>query len=119
MANLRDLMSDEEWQQATNTQKSDEAVVSPLLLQIAKFGYYYGWEAIEAVKRGYVQKGNKQINLELDEVTVLVEAAEKNYAQHIIDIGKAVRAGVVSSMSKHPKKDFEAALESFIKRAKS
>lgn len=117
MPNLLDLMTDEEREQVSKAQAKTVEVSRPEYV-IAKFGCYYGWQAVEAVKRGYVQKGEEKIMLTFDEVATLVEAGDKIHAQKMIDLGRAVRAGVASAMAKNPRKVFESAMAGFAKKAK-
>lgn len=122
MTSLLDLMSEEERRSVAklrNRGVNNSIEVSPINLLVAKLGYFYGWSAIESVKRGYVEKGDTRIVLSMEEVSMLVEAGEKIHAQHMIDVARATRAGVASGMSdKHPKQIFEKGVECFIKRAK-
>lgn len=123
MPNLLELMPEEDRRIAAKigTRKSNPNLpgVSLVTLQIAKLGYYYGWSAIEAVKRGYTEKGDAKIALTMGEVAALVEAGEKIHAQHMVDLARAVRAGAASAISdKHPKQVLEKGVEHFTKRAK-
>lgn len=123
MPNLLDLMTDEDRKAVDDIRQkkinSNLPKVSVVSLQIAKLGYYYGWSAIEAVKRGYVHSDSGKIALTMEEVMMLVEAGEKIHAQHTVDLARATRAGTASALSdKHPKQVFEKGVESFIKRAK-
>lgn len=123
MPNLLELMTDADRKMVANLRNKRGGAIFPSVsnvsLQIAKLGYYYGWGAIEAVKRGYVEKGTAKILLSMEEVGMLVEAGEKIHAQHMVDLARATRAGTASALSdKHPKQVFEKGVESFIKRAK-
>lgn len=121
MPNLLELMteSDRNIVAGLRTRQINSGLphVSQISLQIAKLGYYYGWGAIESVKRGYVEKGGAKIALTMDEIALLVEAGEKIHAQHMIDLARATRAGAASAIDiKHPKQVFEKGVELFTKR---
>lgn len=123
MPNLLELMNDNDRKIVAKLQRKKTSTalpeVSPISLQIAKLGYFYGWSAIEAVKRGYVEKGDAKIALTMEEVAMLVEAGEKVHAQHMVDLARATRAGTASALSdKHPKQVFEKGVEQFVKRAR-
>lgn len=122
MPNLLDIMTDDDRQSATklahkhsNGQLSSK--VNPMVYQVAKLGYYYGWGAIEAVKRGYVDKDGEKIMLTMEEVSELVKAADKIWAQKCIDLTHCSQIGTSSAMSEHPKQVFEKAIKPFEKMA--
>ena len=63
MANILDLMTEEDRQKSVSaferrmsgdTSYRKDHKISPISFLVAEFGYYYGWGAVEAVKRGYI-----------------------------------------------------------------
>lgn len=95
----------------------------PDIRLIAELGSYFGWPAIEAAKRGYVEvsdneNGKKhQIPLTMDEIAVLVEGAKKNRASFIIDIAYGIRTAVASALSEHPNPVMKNGLKQFYEKA--
>lgn len=69
--------------------KNQGADVSPEMYYLAKFGLYFGFEAVMAVRRGYTQSFNtdgtvSQEQFTLEEMMALVDAADKvTYASMI------------------------------------
>lgn len=133
MPNLLDLMTEED------RQKSKEAFkrrmggdfgyrkgqkISPEVFLIAELGYYYGWPAIQDVKRGYVEKfdqmGNRQqIQLTMEEVCVLVEAARKVWYSKVLDSSRGTMVATGSALSKHPKQSFQNGMKKYINEAET
>jgi hypothetical protein len=128
---LLDLMPKEErdkaLERARKRQEKNRARkgldVSPEIFTVAKAGIYFGWEAVMAIRRGYTidpdldEDGNlfyKKHILELDEVMVFLEGADKvRYSQLI----EQVHAGVVSGSFKSNSQSFDGALKPFTDRA--
>lgn len=125
MPNLLDLMAEEDRQSVIRLRKhrsstAQKGQTGATNLMIAKLGYYYGWSAIESVKRGYVQKGDKTIALGMPEVKMLVEMGDKVYAQNMIDMGQAICAGVASAMNdKKASTVFKQVMKRFIDKVKA
>lgn len=121
MPNLLDLMTEDDRQKALESSRkraaSPNGKISPVVMQVAKLGAYYGWEAIESVKRGYVEKDGEKIMLTMDEVSALVEASDKIWAQKCIDLAHCVQIGTASAMAKNPKRVFDEGVKPWIKRA--
>lgn len=130
MPNLLDLMSEEDRQlmiSLADKRKRNGGFatvsVSPEAYLVAELGYYYGWSAIESVKRGFVEtfddNGNKRkIILSMDEVQLLVEAARKVWYNKLIEMGRSTQVAAASVMSKHAKKAFTDGMKPFMERAR-
>jgi len=130
--NLLDIMNEEDRQKSIDAYKRRMAgdtsyrksqKIAPEAYLIAELGYYYGWAAIEAAKRGYVEKydesGNrKQILLTMEEVCVLVEAARKVWYSKVLDQSRGTLVATGSALSKQPAKNFEKGMNNYIKGAK-
>jgi hypothetical protein len=91
---LLDLMPKEEAEKAiarANRRASYNrgAKVSPEIYSVAEFGYYFGWEAILAVKRGYIidPVKNEKVIFTLDEMNVLLEGARKVWYSKLVEQG--------------------------------
>lgn len=121
MPNLLDLMTEDDRQKALESSRkrvsAPNGKISPVVMEVAKLGFYYGWSAIEAVKRGYVEKDGEKIMLTMDEVSTLVDAAEKIWAQKCIDLAHCSQIGTASAMAKSPKKVFTEGVKPWVKRA--
>lgn len=134
MANLLDLMSEEDRQKSkeafkkrmagdTSFRKSQK--ISPEAFLIAELGYYYGWGAIETVKRGYVEtfdentgKRHKQL-FTMEEACVLVEAARKVWYSKLLDQSRGTLVATGSALSKSPSKSFQRGMDKYIREVKS
>src|SRR5690606_30506734 len=91
MANksLLDLMSPEDRQKAIikaekrlERRKTQSLDVSPEMFIVAELGYYFGWEAVVAIKRGFITTYDEKMNLKkstftLEEALALIEGAKK------------------------------------------
>lgn len=139
MPSLLDLMSEEERNKAlerarrrmerAKSRKGHD--VSPEIYLVAKAGSYWGWEAMMAIRRGYTieakidDRGNlvtdksgnivyKKSTLTLDEVTLLLDGADKvRYAQ----LTEQIHAGVVSNSFTSSSKSFDNAINPFTEKA--
>ena len=67
---LLDLMSPEDKQKAIakgkkrmERSKTQTLDVSPEMFVIAELGYYFGWEAVVAIKRGFITTYDDKMNL--------------------------------------------------------
>ena len=97
--------------------------VSPEIFTVAKAGIYFSWEAVMAIRRGYTidpdidEDGNlfyKKNILELDEIMVFLEGADKVRYSHIIE---QIHAATVSGSFKSGSKSFDSAIKPFTDRA--
>lgn len=88
--------------------------ISPEIYEICEFGYYFGWEAVMAVRRGYtVTPGtNKEEALTMDEVRILLEGARKVWYTKLIESASANMASTASAFSKTPLQSLEHQLKS-------
>lgn len=139
MTNLLDLMTPEDRQIAqrnykkrlSGTLKSAENLkIPPEVFLVAELGFYYGWQAIETVKRGYVEsfrtyrKDRKivthrtKIPFSMDEAYVLVEAAKKIASGRIVDDARGTQVGVASALAKNPQRVFDDGIKVYKNRAK-
>lgn len=131
--NLLEIMSESDKQKSLeafkqrmsgNSTYRKSQKISPEVYLVAELGYYYGWGAVEAVKRGYVetfdettQKRHKQL-FTLEEACVLVEASRKVWYSKVIDGARGTQVGVSSSLSKNPKSTFKNGMDKYIKEAR-
>ena len=127
MVNLLDLMTEEDRQKSlaayerrmngdTSYRKSSK--VSSVSFLIAECGYYYGWGAIEAIKRGYIighsDTGRvKKIPLTLEEVSELVEAARKVWYSKVVDSSRGHQVATMASFAEKPIEAFEQGISGF------
>lgn len=133
MANLLDLMSEEDRELSRKAFKQRMAgdtsyrrgnKISPEVYLIAELGYYYGWGAIETVKRGYVEifdeeTGQRHQQLfTLEEACALVEAARKVWYSKVVDNARGNLVATGSALSKNPTRSFNQGMKPFIKGAK-
>ena len=139
MANLLDLMQPDERERALaaferrksgDTSYRKDLKIPPEVYLIAELGYYYGWGAIEAAKRGYVEsfeilnkdgervEKRTKIALTMEEIAVLVEAAHKIWYGKVVDQARGAQAASASVMSKNPERTFKNGLNPYMQRAK-
>lgn len=132
MSNLLDLMSEEDRKKSLeafekrmngDTSYRKDQKIDPTVYLIAELGYYYGWGAVEAAKRGYIEtfddhtKERKKMILTLEEIAVLVEAARKVWYSKVLDTSRGSFVAVGSAMSKSPKQSFKEGMKPFAKGA--
>lgn len=124
---LLDLMSPEDKEKAiARGQKRMEKRkarrgldVSPEMFEIAEFGYYFGWEAVMAVRRGYTVEphtGDREL-LSMQEVQVLLEAARKVWYTKLIEQAGTGMASTAAAFSKTPRDSLEKQLQPIKDRA--
>lgn len=113
-----------------DTSYRSKLTIPPDIFIIAEAGYYFGWGAIEAAKRGYVEgfenvtkngkvvQARTKIPLTMEELNILVEGARKVKYSAVIDAARGVQAGVASSLSKHPDKVFRESLKPYREEVK-
>lgn len=114
MANLLDLMRPEDKKKALERyrrrmqkdENRDNQVSSEIFI-ISEFGYFYGWQAIEAIR-------NNQITLE--EVNTLLEGARKVWYSRLVETAKTQQVATASSLAKNPNKVFKQGLRPFIEK---
>lgn len=102
--------------------------VSPEFFQLCEMGYYYGWDALMAVRRGfttyidnkYDEDGNiigvQAIKEPLTsvEAEVILEGARKVWYSKLIE---QAHAGVISNTFNHSSKSFDDAIKPFKEKA--
>jgi hypothetical protein len=90
--------------------------VSPEIFLVAEMGYYFGWEAVMAIRRGYTVvpgTNNKEV-FTLEEATVLLEGAKKVWYSKLIE---QAHVGVVSNSFNSSSKSFDNAITPFVDKA--
>jgi hypothetical protein len=123
--NLLDLISDDDKSKIELFQKGDNKNehITPEVMIIAEFGYYYGWQSIIDIKRGYIEKFKDNGDIDrvpflLEEVYALLEAARKVWAKQVLDIGTANLSANAAVYAKSPGKSFEKSMKQFIKESR-
>lgn len=124
---LLDLMTPEERDRAIERGKNRIAKrkarkgldVSPEIYEIAEFGYYFGWEALMAVRRGYTiaPAGGEKEFLSMEEVQVLLEGARKVWYTKLIETAGTNMASTSAAFSKSPSQSLDSQLEPLKERA--
>lgn len=121
---LLDLMPKEEAAKAIergqrrmeNSKSKKGLAISPEVFLVSEFGYYFGWEAVLAIRRGYTVvpiTGEKEV-LTLDEAQVLLEGARKVWSSKLAE---QAHAGVISNSFKSSSTSFDSAIKPFTDRA--
>lgn len=133
MANLLDLMSEEDrrlseqafrQRMAGDTSYRRNNRISSQMYLIAELGYYFGWGAVESVKRGYIEVFDEETGLRhqqlftLEEACALVEAARKVWYSKVVDGARANLVATGSALSKNPNRSFQQGMKPYIKGAK-
>lgn len=139
MPNLLDLMTPEDRdiahknyleRKSGNTAYRKGMSIPPDIFIVAQLGYFYGWGAIETVKRGYVEsfevinKDGKRIEkrtkipFTMEEASILVEAARKISYSGVVDAARGTQIAVGSVMSKNPRRAFKDGIKPYVEGAK-
>lgn len=115
MANVLDLMTPEDRKKAlarfknSQKQRNGEMRISQEIYALSEFGYYYGWEAVMAVR-------TNQITLE--EMYVLLEGARKVWYSKLAESARAQFVATGSAMAhKGADKAFRNGIKPFKKAA--
>jgi hypothetical protein len=111
MANKTLQISPEDLAKIQERKANDEKLkVDPEWLALAEFGYYYGWDAIQAV-----------LSNEIDGETLvmLLQGARKLEARRFYDNAKASFIGGASANSKKPSQTFTKAVKGIEKSMKA
>lgn len=124
MRSLLDLMGEEERAKAIERgnrrmerQRSRKGLdVSPEIYLVAEFGYYFGWDAMMAIRRGFtvVPGTNDKEVFTLTEAQVLLEGAKKVWYSKLIE---QAHSGIVSNTFKSSSKSFDSAIGPFKEKA--
>lgn len=108
MPKLTDLLSEEDrkkvegWKDKS-LKPEHEGDIPPELYQMALHGYYFGFRAIEAIFRGYIdavdQRTGKPIRIpyDLETVIALNQATRKIVYRQIVDAGDIAAMANISS----------------------
>jgi len=96
--------------------------VSPEIYMVAEFGYYFGWDGVLAIKRGYIEKLDaygKTIKepFTLDEALVLLEGARKVWYSKVIEQSHGNLVAHASTYSKSPGTSFNNGMKPFTDKA--
>lgn len=119
MPKLSELLSEEDKQKVASwkeraTNPEHETEIPPELYQMALHGYYFGFEAIKAILRGYIDstdlRTGKPIRIpyDLETVVALNQACRKVAYRQIVDAGD-IQA--MANLSAHDKRWAESALK--------
>lgn len=124
---LLDLMSPEDKEKALargrkRLERAKGSSISPEMYVIAEFGYYFGFEGILAIKRGYIEYTDAQGKIikepfTLEEVLALLEAAKKVWYSKVIDTAHGAMVASSSKFAKQPGESFKSGMQPFIDRA--
>lgn len=120
MTNVLDLLTDEEkkeikaryQERIKRRQNSSKSKITPEIYLIAKFGIYFGWEAVRDVL-------NDNISLEM--MFAFIEGAEKIYYSQLCENTRGTFVAQSSSMAKNgfeAQKSFSTGTEDWRKKAK-
>lgn len=116
MANLLDLMSEKDRAKALErfrkrTEDTEIGVkVTPSIYLTAEFGYYFGWEGVEAIRKNEIQ---------LEEVHALLEGARKVWYHKLVEQSKAMTTAVATPLAgKRANKTYKDGMKYFIERSK-
>jgi hypothetical protein len=126
---LLDLMTPEEREKALERGKKRQERrrtrkgldISPEIFDVCEFGYYFGWEAVMAVRRGYtVAPGtNEKELLSKEEVQILLEGARKVWYTKLLETASTNMASTTSAFSNTPRESLEAQLKAVKKLAET
>ncbi|WP_455677848.1 hypothetical protein [Sharpea azabuensis] len=115
MSNLLDLMSQSDrekmlarYHERTAKRDTDNKISTEVYL-LAEFGYYFGWEAIQAVRHD---------DITIEEMFSLLEGARKVWYQKLVENARAMTISVASPLSKNGTKTFKEGMKPFVDRSK-
>lgn len=126
---LLDLMSPEDKQKAIakgkkrmERSKTQTLDVSPEMFVIAELGYYFGWEAVVAIKRGFITTYDDKMSLKkstftLEEALALIEGAKKVWYSKVIDTAHGQFIANRSTQVKEQGAEFNKGMKPFIEKA--
>lgn len=91
-------------------QENTNVSVPPEFYMAAEFGYYFGWEAVLALRRGYTVDPSTQEKelLTMVEAQLLLEGARKVWYAKLVD---QAEAGVISNTFNAASKSFDDAIK--------
>lgn len=121
---LLDLMPKEEADKAiergkrrmARQQSRKHLDVTPEIYLVSELGYYFGWEAVLAVRRGYtvVPGTNEKEIFTLEEAQVLLEGARKVWYSKLVEQSQA---SMIGNTFRSSSKTFDGATKPFAERA--
>ena len=102
--------------------KTQTLDVSPEMFVIAELGYYFGWEAVVAIKRGFITTYNDKMELKkstftLEEALALIEGAKKVWYSKVIDTAHGSFIAHRSARETEQGKEFNNGMKPFIEKA--
>lgn len=89
--------------------------VSPEFYMASEMGYYFGWDGVMALRRGYTVEpvtGEKEL-FSLEEAQLLLEGARKVWYGKIVE---QTQSGVISNTFNHSSKSYDTAMQPFLDR---
>lgn len=117
--NLLDMMTPEEQKKMLDRFKertgqkedSDGVKVNPQIYLVAEFGYYYGWQGIQAVRED---------KLSFDEMFALLEGARKVWYKKITEQNHIITTAIASALAKkgEGQKIYREGMSKIIQRGK-
>lgn len=128
MPDLFDLLSEKDkekvrgWaKQAKNPKYETE--IPPEVYTVAEAGHYWGWSAIEAILRGYVESKDAdgklvKIPLTTETVVALCKAEKKLRYRELIDTGDMTLRANISAGGANPGRTFEKNIAQYRKEAR-
>lgn len=90
--------------------RGDKTKVNAPWLYLAEFGYYYGWQGIEAIRNNEITKA---------EADKLLSGARKVWSMKVYDYATANLIGSASANSKKPSQTFKKLTQDLIKNTKA
>lgn len=90
--------------------------VSPEFYMAAEMGYYFGWDAIMALRRGYTLapgSDEKEVFTSI-EAHLLLEGARKVWYGKLVE---QTQSGVISNTFNHSSKSYDTAIQPFLERS--
>lgn len=105
--------------------RRDNLAISPEIYLVAEMGYYFGWEAVLAVRRGYTVgykwrdvKDEKPMLVKepftLEEAQVLLEGARKVWYSKLAE---QTHSGMISNSFNSSSRSFDSAIKPFTEKA--
>ena len=93
--------------------------ISPEIYLTSEMGYYFGWDAVMAIRRGYtvVPGTNEKEVFTLDEAMVLLEGARKVWYAKNVEMAHGNLVANSSVHSKNPGEAFNKGVKPFTDRA--
>lgn len=103
-------LTPEQLEKVASRKRQDEvSKVSPEWRLLSEFGYYYGWEGVEAVMNNDIETGT---------FNNLLAGARKVWASKLLDMSTVMYTSLVASKSKKPQNVMSKGLSVFQKEVK-